>query len=100
MINAFISANFILPLLQSDMSSYGDKHKRYYQANRDKILEKEKDKKRWLTYYAENKEAVKERNLRKYHMRNRHITGDLPFSSPVTIEHMMSIGIALDIMDN
>ena len=36
----------------------------YYYRNRAAILEKEREKKRWLKYYAENKDAVRERRLK------------------------------------
>ena len=36
----------------------------YYYRNREVILQREKEKKRWIKYYAENKEAVKERRQR------------------------------------
>ena len=49
--------------------TYTESKKRCYERNKLKIAEKEKDKKRWLEYYAENKEAIserrKERRLKK-----------------------------------
>lgn len=41
--------------------------KRYYQKNKDKILAKEKETKRWLEYYQKNKEAIRERNIARYY---------------------------------
>lgn len=49
------------------MSDYARWGKAYYQAHREEILAAEKDKKRWLTYYENNKEAIAERNRRKYY---------------------------------
>jgi hypothetical protein len=41
--------------------------KKYYEKNKDKILAKEKETKRWLSYYERNKELVRERNLARYY---------------------------------
>jgi thymidylate synthase len=41
--------------------------KKYYAKNRDAILAKEKENKRWLSYYERNKEAIRERNLIRYY---------------------------------
>ena len=41
--------------------------KRYYNKNRDVILEKEKHAKRWIEYYQKNKDAIRERNLIRYY---------------------------------
>ena len=49
------------------MSDYTKWGKAYYQAHREEILAAEKDKKRWLTYYENNKEVIAERNRRKYY---------------------------------
>ena len=51
----------------TDMSTYTPAHQIYYMENADKILEKEKKEKRWLTYYAKNREACKERALARYY---------------------------------
>lgn len=48
------------------MSSYQLKHRNYYQNHREEILAEEKQKKRWISYYQRNKEAIKvRRNQRK-----------------------------------
>ena len=41
--------------------------KKYYEKNKDTILAKEKENKRWLGYYERNKEAIRERNLARYY---------------------------------
>lgn len=41
--------------------------KRYYQKNKDKILAKEKETKRWVEYYQRNKDAIRERNINRYY---------------------------------
>ena len=41
--------------------------KKYYAKNKDAILAKEKENKRWLSYYDRNKEAIRERNLTRYY---------------------------------
>jgi hypothetical protein len=42
---------------------------KYYQKNKDNILAKEKENKRWLGYYERNKEAIRERNLQRYYLK-------------------------------
>jgi hypothetical protein len=74
------------------MSSYKEKHKRYYEAHKGTILEKERENKRWLTYYENNKDEVKARNLAKYHWRRTHITGEAQ-----DIQRLMSFGVALQV---
>lgn len=49
------------------MSDYSRWGKAYYQNHREEILAAEKDKKRWLEYYQKNKEAIAERNRRRYY---------------------------------
>jgi hypothetical protein len=41
--------------------------KKYYEKHRNTILAKEKENKRWLSYYERNKEAIKERNITRYY---------------------------------
>jgi thymidylate synthase len=41
--------------------------KKYYAKNREAILAKEKEDKRWIGYYERNKEAIRERNLARYY---------------------------------
>lgn len=43
--------------------------KRYYLKNREKILAREKEKRRWVTYYAEHKEEVNARHREAYQRR-------------------------------
>jgi hypothetical protein len=43
------------------MSSYTDAKKRYNEKHKAEIAEKEKEKKRWVSYYAENKEEISKR---------------------------------------
>lgn len=45
------------------MTSYQQKHRNYYQNHREDILEKEREKKRWIQYYQANKEAIKQRRI-------------------------------------
>lgn len=51
------------------MTTYTEAKRQAYLRNKEKIAEKEKEKKRWLTYHAEHKEEVstrrKERRLKK-----------------------------------
>jgi hypothetical protein len=43
--------------------------KAYYLKNKDRILAREKETKRWLDYYERNKEAIRERNIERYYKR-------------------------------
>lgn len=58
------------------MTTYERKHKIYYETHRESILEKEKEKKRWIDYYERNKEAIKQR--RKDRKEHRPPTGTQP----------------------
>lgn len=49
------------------MTDYARWGKAYYAAHRSEILEGEKERKRWLEYYAKNREAIAERNRRRYY---------------------------------
>lgn len=49
------------------MSDYTKWGKAYYEAHKSEILAKEKDSKRWLSYYERNKDAVKERARKRYY---------------------------------
>ena len=52
------------------MTSYKAKHKNYYETHKSEILEKERTKKRWLTYYEANRETIKmKRDQRKERLR-------------------------------
>jgi hypothetical protein len=53
---------------------------------------KEQENKRWLTYYEQNKEAVKARNLARYHQRK----GNLVDTPVLTLNNFMP---AVDIVD-
>jgi len=54
---------------QTKQSKYTKSGKAYYEAHKTEILAEEKDKKRWLSYYERNKEAVKEKNRAAYYKR-------------------------------
>lgn len=58
--------------------SYASPAQKYYQANKDEILQKEKEKKRWLDYYERNKEAVRKRNLERYYKKKESIAPPPP----------------------
>jgi DNA repair photolyase len=48
-------------------SSYTENHAKYYAKHKDTIASKEKEARRWVEYYEKNKDAVKKRNLERYH---------------------------------
>lgn len=50
-------------------SKYSKSGKAYYEAHKEELLAAEKDKKRWLSYYERNREAVKERNRQQYYLK-------------------------------
>ena len=58
-------------------SSYSEKHANYYVKHKDSIASKEKEARRWVDYYEKNKEAVKKRNLERYHKKREEY-----FASP------------------
>ena len=58
-------------------SSYSEKHANYYVKHKDSIASKEKEARRWISYYEKNKEAVKKRNLERYHKKREEY-----FASP------------------
>lgn len=43
--------------------------KRYYLKNRERILAREREKRRWVTYYEKNKETVNARHREAYQRR-------------------------------
>lgn len=49
------------------MSSYTDYHKKYYEENKDKIKDKNKNNEYWKKYYEKNKEEIRKKNLERYH---------------------------------
>lgn len=52
----------------TEMTTYENKHKLYYERHKEEILAKEKEKKRWKEYYERNKESIKQRRKdRKEH---------------------------------
>lgn len=48
-------------------TTYTPSAKKYYETHKDGILAKEKETKRWISYYQRNKEAIKKKNLERYH---------------------------------
>jgi hypothetical protein len=46
---------------QEKTSTYTKNCKAFYERHRDEILAREKENKRWLKYYADNKEAISQR---------------------------------------
>jgi hypothetical protein len=48
-------------------TTYEEKHATYYAKHKDTIASKEKEARRWVEYYEKNKDAVKKRNLERYH---------------------------------
>jgi hypothetical protein len=69
---------------------YPNSAQKYYQANKDEILEKEKEKKRWLDYYERNKEAVRKRNLERYY-KKKQATAPAPPPDDAKIERLNAI---------
>ena len=49
------------------MSDYAKYGKAYYEANKESILAKEKENKRWVDYYAKNRETIAEKNRCRYY---------------------------------
>jgi len=57
--------------------TYEEKHANYYVKHKEAIAGKEKEARRWVEYYERNKEAVKRRNLERYHKKREEY-----FASP------------------
>ena len=51
---------------------------KYYRKNRDAILAREREKKRWLDYYERNKEAVRLRQKEAYARKKALTAASLP----------------------
>lgn len=60
------------------------RHQTYYLTHRDEILQKEKEKKRWLTYYEANKEAIKARRKQ----RRENATAENAIANDGAIHHL------------
>lgn len=54
------------------MTSYTTRHRNYYNTHKDEIKQKEQEGKRWLSYYENNKENVKARNLARYYAKKQN----------------------------
>jgi len=63
-------------------SSYSASHKKYYEANKDKILERYKETKPYKAFYERNKDKIKERALARYYAKKlaKEQAQDLPDS--------------------
>jgi len=48
-------------------TTYTEAHATYYANHKESIAAKEKEVRRWVNYYEKNKEAIKKRNLERYH---------------------------------
>ena len=67
------------------MPSYTERHRKYYQEHKTEILAKDKEKQRWKGYYEANKEAIKIRNLNRYHQ------SKIPNTTLATLEEFLPI---------
>ena len=52
--------------------------KRYYLKNRERILEREKEKKRWLTYHETHRDEVNARRRNAYKAKKEAAAADPP----------------------
>ena len=59
-------------------STYSEAQRRYYQAHRDEILAKYKEKKPWLSYYERHKEELKQKALARYYAKKGVASGVPP----------------------
>lgn len=72
-------------------------NKRYYLKNRERILEREKEKKRWLTYHETHRDEVNARRRNAYKAKkeaaaaeaapapNPPVSSPMPPSSPIPV---------------
>jgi hypothetical protein len=63
-----------------ETSSYTPSNKAYYDNHKEAILAKEKETKRWISYYERNREAIKQKNLARYHA--KHAASNPPAPPP------------------
>ncbi len=49
------------------MTTYDGAGRTYYELHKSELLQKERENKRWISYYERNKDAVRKRNLERYY---------------------------------
>ena len=57
---------------------------RYYLKNRERILAREREKRRWVTYYEKNKETVNARHREAYRRRKEAALAQAAAPAPVS----------------
>lgn len=67
-------------------STYTPSAKKYYENHKDEILAKEKEQKRWVSYYERNKDAIKKKNLERYHSKRASKNPPTPPPDPAVEE--------------
>ncbi len=72
--------------MTDEVKTYAEKHAVYYNKHKESINEKEKEAKRWLSYYERNKDVVRRRNLERYHKKREDY-----FTSPEYLTRMKEL---------
>jgi hypothetical protein len=65
-----------------EQTTYTPANKAYYVAHKEEILAKERENKRWISYYERNKEAIKQKNLARYHAKRAATNPPAPPPDP------------------
>jgi hypothetical protein len=69
-----------------EQTTYTQANKTYYSTHKEAILAKERETKRWLSYYERNKEAIKQKNLARYHAKRAATNPPAPPPDPAIEE--------------
>ena len=69
-----------------EQTTYTPANKTYYSKHKEAIIAKERETKRWLSYYERNKEAVKQKNLARYHAKRAATNPPAPPPDPAIEE--------------
>lgn len=73
--------------MENKKSSYSESHRRYYEANKDKVKAYQQEKKPYKAYYEKHKEEIIKRQLERYHAKkalkqNPPVSEDAPAHPP------------------
>lgn len=69
-----------------DSTTYKPANKAYYDSHKDAILAKERESKRWISYYERNREVIKQKNLARYHAKQSAAKPPIPVPDPAVEE--------------
>ncbi len=58
------------------------RRRKYYEENRERVKEHDKQAKRWVKYYESHKEEVRRKNLERYHRKKQEQPPSLELTEP------------------